>query len=437
MANHSQNDILTLKGSLFTKEIVTILLYLVLAVGLYIFPNLPFEHDAMYYVREDHSTHSYFKYVSTKANRITSNISIIDAVVGDGWYDDNPETKQYICYKNNEGKVFVLSYHSHDLEIINKEISNVGSINDEFLENTFGLNQYYEIRRLSKEKHKFLIPIIIVIIICLLIIFIARYVYGKWALNKDDKPLDEDQQIIYNYCYDFAVFAEGVLFIALFFLWFIFFCLRGYDLFFLLLPPFFFYFTISFLVLRESDEFKNEKKDNIIEKKEPESIHQSYAIQRKGKKSWNPIILILDFLYQRYPGRAKETLVSHYAGYDFAFMITFGIFSLIFDRYYTEITILFLSLWVIIFILSLFNFGNLYRHLRHKYIKKNNLPGPYGWGTIDYNCSESYKDEQTYNLNGPGGYGHGAGWVSGHYRSGHYRNGHWVSGHQVRSHWRN
>ena len=107
---------------------------------------------------------------------------------------------------------------------------------------------------------------------------------------------------------------------------------------------------------------------DIVNKK---SVHDSYDIQREGKFSHNPIILILDFLCKK---DSKDCTVFIYFG---TIMILIAIIVFFFHHSY----------WLFCFtiprILAYFYVEYIYRWLRHRYFKKHNLPGPYGWGTLD------------------------------------------------------
>lgn len=91
---------------------------------------------------------------------------------------------------------------------------------------------------------------------------------------------------------------------------------------------------------------------------------------------WFPPILILDFLCQRTSPREPHTYLLHVSSYAFSI-------DLFFNEFFYEWwgTRLFWLLYTPLF--SLFFLDNLYRYLRNKYLKKHNLPGPYGYGSID------------------------------------------------------
>lgn len=104
--------------------------------------------------------------------------------------------------------------------------------------------------------------------------------------------------------------------------------------------------------------------------------NRSYKYRRKGRVSRNPIILILDFLCQRENRYEPHTYFLYFSSFTFSIVFFFNGF---FEEWWGH-NFLWL-LWAPVG--NLFFLDNLYRYLRNKYLKKHNLPGPYGWGTID------------------------------------------------------
>ena len=102
-----------------------------------------------------------------------------------------------------------------------------------------------------------------------------------------------------------------------------------------------------------------------------------YHPRVEGKPCWwCPPILILDFLCQRANRHEPHTYFLYFSSYAFAIVFFFNEFF-----YEWWGTRLFWLLWSPL--ANLFFIDNLYRYLRNKYIKKHNLPGPYGYGSID------------------------------------------------------
>lgn len=113
-----------------------------------------------------------------------------------------------------------------------------------------------------------------------------------------------------------------------------------------------------------------------------QSVSDSYDVRRKGRKSHNPIIFILDFLCQRFVddnGRGR-TYMLYLCAYLFAFNLV--ILHSVAADHDIDTSWLF---WILV--IPLTGMDYLYRWLRHRYIKKHNLPGPYGWGTLDSEAS--------------------------------------------------
>lgn len=292
---------------------------------------------------------------------------------------------------------------------------------------------------LSASKNIWFIVELLVAIIMLIVLWVVHRVKRNKESKKDLDVVKqyEDYLISDETLNFFDAIAAGILFLLPYVVWVTFYYGRGTDFCFHYLLPIFIYYIYNYYEVRKTvkDDIETENL-NTTDESQPRSIHSSYPVKIKGVKSKNPIILLLDYIFQWYP-KEKSTLflpLATPAVFICSFAIALGV---VHGTKISILTIIITGFLIFVAVCALFRLDKLYRRQRHKYIKKHNLPGPYGWGTIDYNRFETYKENKTYNIGGYGGYGHGAGWVSGHYRSGHYRNGHWVSGHWVRSHWRN
>lgn len=101
-----------------------------------------------------------------------------------------------------------------------------------------------------------------------------------------------------------------------------------------------------------------------------------YTERREPKDSKNPIVCILDFLCQRCGPYEAHTYFVYVASYGFSFNLLLGYWW--FGKHGIDTGwVFYLPLIPLLFI------DNLYRYYRNKYLKKHNLPGPYGYGTID------------------------------------------------------
>lgn len=122
------------------------------------------------------------------------------------------------------------------------------------------------------------------------------------------------------------------------------------------------------------------------------SIHDSYPEQRKGKVSKYWIIRFLDLLFMRMDYKKNEYISTNVLVW---FWTLQWFVTIPFKAYIPE--------WICdachysIFISALY-LPLIYRHFRHKYLKKHNLPGPFGWGTIDAMTSGCYWTEEIFTL---------------------------------------
>lgn len=107
----------------------------------------------------------------------------------------------------------------------------------------------------------------------------------------------------------------------------------------------------------------------------------SYTKQREGRKSRNPIVALFDWLH-RYDGDLPVVPLA-VGGINILVCICL-VFWFYIDHNYDDF-ILTIGLGVVVHHLCMLSplFMWVYRHYRHKYFKKHNLPGPYGWGTLD------------------------------------------------------
>lgn len=175
--------------------------------------------------------------------------------------------------------------------------------------------------------------------------------------------------------------------------------LKHFEFIILIIPPSIVYYVYYFYYRRKSTESKNYSEYNL-----QESVHNSYSNQRVGCKSLNPIIRGLDYICQLYP-RKKTTLICHYVVTSFFYLIMIIIMDLIVVWLPSDgDTTSSISYWLVFIHLICFIFvitkcDVVYRRLRHTYLKKHNLPGPYGWGTIDYHPYSSYTEEFSISKN--------------------------------------
>lgn len=165
-----------------------------------------------------------------------------------------------------------------------------------------------------------------------------------------------------------------------------------YDMPVVFMPQIFIYYILVYYLIRDHI---NEIDPNYMgtDGNNP-SIHDSYIIQKKGHKSLNPILFVLDYLFQYCPA-VKDSLF---------FPLTFCLFPLYFSLY----ILTFVGLWndslslpshlMMLFIIFVngcrfLYLDKLYRRYRHKYYKKHDKPGVYGWGTIDYQRADTYRND--------------------------------------------
>lgn len=365
------------------------------------------------------------KVESAKVIYNSSNISILELTIrGD---------QSGFVYVRHEGGSSYVSYGSVSYELEKATTSDSLSY---FIQDLYqGVVMYGEIdeKPLSSAKSVWCLSIIAIAILMIFTIWFNNRAKVNKELNKENDIVKkyDDFFISDNIIHQIDSFAKTVLTFLTYALWVLYYYGRGMDFCFHFFFPFFILHIIDYYVIREKVNNEIEPAKDGIEDNVKHSIHDSYTIKERGKKSNNPILFILDYLFQWYPQR-RVTLFFPLV-VPALLLCPIPIFMGINRGTIISIyTILATCLLCFIAICALFRFDKIYRRLRHKHFKKHNLPGPYGWGTLDYNRNESY-----YSSWGFDGYGHGAGWVSGHYRSGHYRNGHWVSGHWVKSHWRN
>lgn len=375
----------------------------------------------------------------------TDQLCILDFYTEGLYYRDN----QYYIYAKSKNGAFGRSgsffSKGNPFENEFQRVSDQDSISI-FLQNTYdeALNRGRECESpmSSRKTIWFLSEAVIALLmgIILLIVYLAK------KDKEDKKDLEivkkyEDYMISDNVYNSIETFAMRVLKILPYTLWLTYYYGRGMDFCFYFLLPFFFLYVYHYYDTRRRYDNEEVNKESIKEESEKSSIHDSYKVKLQGKKSYNPILFILDYLFQWFPGE-KNTLfltIAIPAAFICPLPITLGIVNGTHISIYTYVISILL---LFILICAILKIDKLYRRLRHKYFKKHNLPGPYGWGTLDYtryNSNMGIGENYSGGSNGGyrGGYGHGAGYVSSHYRSGHYRNGHWVSGHWVSSHWRN
>ena len=107
----------------------------------------------------------------------------------------------------------------------------------------------------------------------------------------------------------------------------------------------------------------------------------SWPEQRIPHKSTNPIMRVLDWLHQR-DGQAPScylTLIRAYVYIPLAVIMVIGIAFT--DRY----DLIGYPVYLVFYAIFMNGIGltELYRYLRNRYFKLHDLPGPYGWGTLD------------------------------------------------------
>ena len=108
----------------------------------------------------------------------------------------------------------------------------------------------------------------------------------------------------------------------------------------------------------------------------------SYPTQRVGRKSRNPIIRFLDWFHQGAGSHIDAPYIIGYANFPFTLALCIYLPIEFNDSSYV---LLGLGIGYVIYCLSILLVipMTIYRHYRHKYFKQHNLPGPYGWGTLD------------------------------------------------------
>lgn len=105
--------------------------------------------------------------------------------------------------------------------------------------------------------------------------------------------------------------------------------------------------------------------------KDAKSVHEPYAMQMKGRFSKNPILFIMDYLHQRVLGCFPFYVID---------MVLFMMSICLSLDEMSELNFNFLY-FILLIVLRI---PLIYRWVRHLYFKKHKLPGPYGWGTLDY-----------------------------------------------------
>lgn len=224
------------------------------------------------------------------------------------------------------------------------------------------------------------------LLVCILIIW--------WSNTKSARTKNESKYYDYNYRISptvkglIGVIAILIAVLDIMFLWVVYCVNICADFTFILFFPIIVGYIILFFHLRSQivttdSDYKGTDQDHP-------SIHDSYVVQRKGKKSWNPIILVLDFIFQRYPSYTCTLFYPlHFWGSIFCAIISFIVVN---DGFWEGTYIIFYFL-AFFFVCCFLRLDKLYRKIRHRYLKKHDLPGPYGWGTIDYHRSDTYTKE--------------------------------------------
>lgn len=121
-------------------------------------------------------------------------------------------------------------------------------------------------------------------------------------------------------------------------------------------------------------------------------IMESYYIPMPSS---NPVIRFLDWycsLDNGFNNHAGVTvliwLISQLGGWVIPFIV--GMLRNDFEGLFLCICDISIAIWGIAYICIaiVFRIDLIYRHYRNKYIAKHNLPGPYGWGSIDRTSHE-------------------------------------------------
>lgn len=219
--------------------------------------------------------------------------------------------------------------------------------------------------------------------------------FGSFLIQRKSRKVEHEKYIDYNYqlsdsarnaikwiCYVLSV-------LSLYILWYLYFDIWHLDAFFLTIPQFMImYICFYFYIRNKWNDLNPDYKGTDNDKP---SIHDSYLEQRKPSKSWNPIILIFDFLCQWFPGGQiclfGPLAIIGFPFYAAMYLLTCVRLFIIAPSIYTHCIFVFL---ISVFLCCILRIDKLYRRLRHKCIKKKNSPGPYGWGTIDYNRADTY-----------------------------------------------
>ncbi len=124
-----------------------------------------------------------------------------------------------------------------------------------------------------------------------------------------------------------------------------------------------------FTVIFNQQSDKNYSDDAIVE--DAKSVHEPYTMQMKGRFSKNPILFIMDYLHQRVLGCFPFYIID---------IVLFTVSMCLWVDVISEYKLNFLYPLLV----AVVRIPSIYRWVRHLYFKKHKLPGPYGWGTLDY-----------------------------------------------------
>lgn len=116
-----------------------------------------------------------------------------------------------------------------------------------------------------------------------------------------------------------------------------------------------------------------------------EYYNMGYGKQREGKKDHRWYIRFCDWLFRHHDHSWSRTRFDDYLMW-FIALIPF-LWVPMRDR--LEWNPYWLLLALVVFVLMP---SKRYRVWRHKYLQTHDLPGPYGWGTIDKECWVEYNE---------------------------------------------
>lgn len=191
---------------------------------------------------------------------------------------------------------------------------------------------------------------------------------------------------------DFIKFCSTICFYACpYFIWVLVAIYFQYDFFFTFIPQTFLYYVVVLYCNRKkqialSDSYLGTDREHC-------SVNDSYKIKRNNQKSWNPIIALLDFFCQYYPGKKAPLLVPYLVFLMIPAAWCFFLSYIHNDRVpISKSTYAVVIIMSFVYLCSLFGIDRYYRQLRHSYFKKNDKAGPYGWGTLDYNRNDTYQE---------------------------------------------